>query len=142
MIIERYAYRTTKARMLFPGYHVVRAACEELHRPGEAIITIPGFSCGDLEWDGQNFHACRDNHWNRDTEGEMPRSRDGYNDEKRIDHAIAHSLFRDDATIEPFRTTGVADHFEEALATGTQRRIAFHAVSFFGHPACFWSAPT
>jgi len=35
-------------------------------------------------------------------------------------------------TIEPFRRTGVADLAEEALATGSERRIEFHTVSSFG----------
>lgn len=57
----------------------------------------------------------------------MTRSRARRNVAQQIDHAIAHSLFRDDATIEPFRTTGVAD-----LVT----------FANFGHPTRFGSAST
>jgi PAS domain-containing protein len=64
---------------------------------GAVIITIPGFSCGNLERAGQNSHACRDNHRNRDTEREMTRIRDGCSAEKRIDHVITQSLFWNDA---------------------------------------------
>ena len=35
-------------------------------------------------------------------------------------------------TVEPFRKSGVVDLAEEALASGTERRIEFHTVSSFG----------